>query len=172
VLVLTVQAYDPDSTDTLEFVWRVNGVVDPIAQDSTYTYARGSAALDTVEVEISDGAISTFASWEIRVAATGIEVVSTFSSDDSLILHSFPNPTRGRTNIAFTLPREVHVSLRLYDVRGSLLRTLVTEPRVPGRHEVIWDGRDDKDRPVAAGVYFVRLRSEQHERLSKLTMVR
>jgi flagellar hook assembly protein FlgD len=49
------------------------------------------------------------------------------------------------------------VSLSVYSVDGSLVRTLVDGPAVRGRHTVVWDGRDRGGNRVASGVYFYRL---------------
>ncbi len=157
-LVLEVQAYDPDSTDTLQYVWSIDGILDPSAHDPTYVYVGGSAGVETVDVEVSDGSLSALASWEIRVAVTGIASLnSVVSAEDPLLLQSFPNPSCGSTSFAFTLPLETHVSLRLYDVRGGLTRTLVAEIRPGGRHLSIWNGRDRRGHVAPAGVYFARL---------------
>jgi hypothetical protein len=171
-LVLGVQAHDPDSTDMLQFIWRVDGVVDPTAHDSVYVYERGNAGMDTVEVEVSDGALAAFFSWEIRVAATGIATLSSIVSADSLELRSFPNPSRGWTSFAFTLPLETKVSLRLYDVRGGLLRTLVTEVRDRGRHVATWNSRDRRGRLAPAGVYFARLEAGGFVKTDRVVLVR
>ncbi len=51
-----------------------------------------------------------------------------------------------------------HVSLRIYDVAGRLVRTLVDERRVAGHKiETVWDGLDDARQRVSTGVYFYRL---------------
>ncbi len=70
----------------------------------------------------------------------------------------FPNPLNPGTSIAFGLPQPGgHVSLRVYDVSGRLVRTLVDGELPPGRHSSRWDGRDDAGTPVASGVYFYML---------------
>lgn len=171
-LLLGVEAHDPDSTDTLQFVWRVDGVVDPTAHDSVYVYERGSVGVDTVEVEVSDGVLAAFFSWEIRVAATGIATLNSIVSPDSLELCTFPNPSWGRTSFAFTLPLETQVSLRLYDVRGGLLRTLVAEVRERGRHVATWNGRDRRGRLAPAGVYFARLEAGGFVKTDRVVLVR
>lgn len=69
-----------------------------------------------------------------------------------------PNPFTARTSLAFTLPRDAAVTLRVYDVRGRLVRTLLDRAALAaGRHEAAWDGRDDRGTRAAAGVYFSRL---------------
>lgn len=68
-----------------------------------------------------------------------------------------PNPFRSSTTVAFDLPRAVSVELVIHGVDGRAVRTLVTGPSDAGRHRAIWDGRDDRGRVVAAGIYFARL---------------
>ncbi len=71
-----------------------------------------------------------------------------------------PNPFRGTTTIRFASPTEMPVALRVFDVNGRVVRTLLSGRVVAGRHSVSWDGRDDKGRATSAGVYFYRLDGE------------
>ena len=68
-----------------------------------------------------------------------------------------PNPSFGNTTFRFELPARASVRLALYDVRGRLVRELLSEQRGPGPHAVAWNGRDTDGRRVASGVYFGRL---------------
>lgn len=68
-----------------------------------------------------------------------------------------PNPFRGACDIAFELPRPAETWLRVHDVTGRLVRTLRDGTLPAGEHREAWDGNDDAGRPVAAGVYFLRL---------------
>jgi len=70
-----------------------------------------------------------------------------------------PNPFGTDTRIAYDLPRSGPVSLRVLDVAGRTVRTLVSGVREAGTHGVAWDGRDAAGAPVAAGVYFYRLQA-------------
>jgi flagellar hook assembly protein FlgD len=71
-----------------------------------------------------------------------------------------PNPFRPATTIRFDLPRRGPVSLRVYDVAGRLVRSLVDgSPLEAGRHEAVWDGRNESGRSVGAGLYFYRLQA-------------
>jgi len=71
---------------------------------------------------------------------------------------NYPNPFNPTTVIGYELPNSGLVSLRVYDVRGLLVRTLVEENRGTGPQEVMWDGRDNNGATVASGVYVYRLR--------------
>jgi endonuclease I len=69
-----------------------------------------------------------------------------------------PNPFRPTTTIRFDLPARAAVTLRIYDVAGRLVRSLVVgSPMDAGRHEAVWNGRSESGRAVGAGLYFCRL---------------
>jgi len=68
-----------------------------------------------------------------------------------------PNPFNPITAIWYDVPRLESISLRVYNLRGRLVRELVQGAVTPGRHSVIWDGKNVRGQTVAAGVYIVRL---------------
>ncbi len=70
-----------------------------------------------------------------------------------------PNPAKGRTEIAFSLPRRAEVALDLYDLTGRWIRTLAAGPREAGEHQVSWDGRTQDGGKARGGVYFLRLQA-------------
>ncbi len=75
-----------------------------------------------------------------------------------LALHqNHPNPFNPTTTIGFTLDTSGHVSLRVYDISGRLIRTLVDQQRAPGVFSEEWDGRNSYGEPAASGIYFYRL---------------
>jgi len=68
-----------------------------------------------------------------------------------------PNPCRGSTEIRYNLPQPCRTTLKLYNVSGQLVRTLVDEERPSGSFSVNWDCRDNRGDRVAAGVYLCHL---------------
>jgi spore coat protein A len=70
---------------------------------------------------------------------------------------TFPNPFSASTTIEFSLPEPSVVSLRVFDIAGREVRTLVDGPLPEASHSVAWDGRDDYGRDVGGGIYFLRL---------------
>jgi hypothetical protein len=89
---------------------------------------------------------------------------------------NYPNPFNPETTIRFEVPGgengRAHVSLRVYDLRGRLVRTLVDEELLPGRHEVVWDGRDEEGRRVPSGLYLYRLGLGGRTVVRKMTVLR
>lgn len=70
---------------------------------------------------------------------------------------NWPNPFRTRTEITFALAASGEAELRVYDIHGRLIRTLMRGPQSAGRKRMIWDGTDGQGHRVAAGSYFYRL---------------
>jgi hypothetical protein len=75
----------------------------------------------------------------------------------SRLLRNYPNPFNPRTRIEFNLPRDAQVSLRVYDVAGRLVRTLVDGYLAGGRRTIDWDGKGDNGVTLASGTYFLKL---------------
>lgn len=74
-------------------------------------------------------------------------------------LRASPNPFSAQACIEFDLPEPGRVRLAAYDAAGRLVRSLMDKALEPGRHRAVWDGRDGKGQPTAAGVYVISLRA-------------
>ena len=83
-----------------------------------------------------------------------------------------PNPFNPRTTIVFSLGRTEEVRLRVFDIRGRLVSSLLEGERGPGEHEIQWDGTDRLGRPAASGVYFYRLDLPGWSAVKRMTLVR
>lgn len=77
------------------------------------------------------------------------------------LYQSVPNPFRDGTAIRFDLPVAGRVSLRVYDLAGRLVRTLVDGTETAGSRTVRWDGKDSGGQRVSSGVYFYSLQTPE-----------
>ena len=83
-----------------------------------------------------------------------------------------PNPFTNGTRMAYAVGTAgQHVDIRVYDVAGRMVRTLVSEPRPAGRHSVAWDGRDAEGARMRKGMYFVRLQIGDDTRMVRVTFL-
>lgn len=73
------------------------------------------------------------------------------------LYRNYPNPFNFRIIIQYQIDRPGRVSLKIYDVSGSLVRILEERYRTTGRYEVSWNGRNDRGELSASGVYFYRM---------------
>ncbi|MBN2000705.1 T9SS type A sorting domain-containing protein [candidate division KSB1 bacterium] len=72
---------------------------------------------------------------------------------------AWPNPFNGNTTVRFTVPQPDRVDILVFNIRGEQVRMLTRNLFPAGEYQVQWDGRDDKDRQVGSGVYFIRMTS-------------
>ncbi|MDM7916740.1 MAG: FlgD immunoglobulin-like domain containing protein [Candidatus Eisenbacteria bacterium] len=108
--------------------------------------------------------------------STGVANGGPFGVDAAARPHltwSRPNPFTSSTTIAFRLPRETPVSLRIFNSAGRLVRTLLDgESLQPGVHASTWDGSGTDGRTVPAGTYFYRLEADGRIETGKTIAVR
>lgn len=99
------------------------------------------------------GPVDIYAQSTAYLVPSGIE--STTLPDRFAVWNS-PNPFRAATRFTYALAAPTLVSLRIFDSMGRPTRILVNEWREAGRHESIWDGRNDTGASVPHGVYYYR----------------
>lgn len=85
---------------------------------------------------------------------------------------NFPNPFNPETVIKFNLPQASAVTLKVYNILGQVVNTLMDEPLSAGSHSVMWDGKNAQGRDVASGVYFYRINAGGYESIQKMTLLR
>jgi subtilisin family serine protease len=86
--------------------------------------------------------------------------------------HAAPNPFNPSTTLRFSLPTTGHAELKIFNVQGRLVRTLVDEVRNAGQNEVRWDGRDHTGRQMASGTYYARLIAAGQSSVKALVLVK
>ena len=90
----------------------------------------------------------------------------------ALALEVAPSPFNPRTTVTFTQPAAGRASVKVYDLRGALVRTLVDRELDAGVHPLTWDGRDATGRAVASGIYLVHATSAGRELTRKAVVLK
>jgi streptogramin lyase len=142
---------DPAYTDTQvsagETWWYRVASFDDAENFSGYSDAGGATVA-------TDGPVIATGSWSLA------------------LLPNTPNPFRASTSFRFSLASAGPVTLRVYDVRGAVVRTVIRDSREAGLHSVSWDGRSDDGRFVASGTYLYELQAEGRRLVRKLGVTR
>lgn len=102
------------------------------------------------------------------------------SSESTVILPSdyklsanYPNPFNPSTTFSFTLPADRTVSVKIYDVMGRLVNTLIANEHIArGTYEVTWDGTNDAGTSVASGTYFYTLEYGNFRQSRKMLLIK
>jgi len=127
---------------------------EPFGDNFQHLYFDASAWPTDVEEEVTEG-----------------EVPAEFS-----LSANYPNPFNPVTRIQYTVGSEqtqpIHATLKIYNLLGQLVKTLVNEPKEPGTYEVIWDGRDERGDKVSSGVYFYMLEAEDLTRTKRMVLLK
>ena len=90
-----------------------------------------------------------------------------------LVHQNVPNPFNPQTTIQFDLPQMSRVRLCVYDLAGRQVKMLVEgDSMAAGQWSTVWNGRNDSDRQVGAGVYFYRLEAGGFSQTKRMTLVK
>ena len=85
---------------------------------------------------------------------------------------NYPNPFNPETTIAMNIPSDGYASLKVYNIKGQLVNTLINGFMTAGTNYVTWNGTDDKSNPVTSGIYFYKLETENQTVTSKMIMLK
>jgi hypothetical protein len=77
--------------------------------------------------------------------------------DAFIISQNYPNPFNSSTTINYDIPESQHIAIRIYDIRGRLIKTLIDEHQNAGYKSITWDGTNEDNEKVSAGVYFYQI---------------
>jgi hypothetical protein len=86
---------------------------------------------------------------------------------DIMLHQNHPNPCNPRTIISYELPELSSVTVKIYNILGKEMKTLVDEPQGPGRHEVAFDASQ-----LASGIYFYKMTAGKYELIKKMVVVK
>ncbi len=92
--------------------------------------------------------------------------------DEYFLSAAYPNPFNSTTKIQYGLPEATHVSIRIFDLAGREVVTVVNEPRQAGFYTHVWSGKNMHGVPVASGVYFYRIETPNFAKVRKMTLVK
>jgi hypothetical protein len=83
-----------------------------------------------------------------------------------------PNPFTNHVAISYGLPISVQISLKIYNCLGQVVKTLEDGIIEPGIYKAVWNGTDNLNRKVSAGIYFYRFTSDEYTSTKKMVIVR
>ncbi len=169
-------AYSPDVPAAFEW-YREAGVADGVNDIFTNVFpydllfvrndlnlpGNGTSARAQLLAEI-------FASWGKNV---GGPAIGTSDLPKKLVVkQNFPNPFNPSTTIKFALPAKGQVSVKVYNVKGALVTTLVDGVLDAGEHSVIWNGKDAHGAPVSTGVYLYKVHTQGSDVVKKMALIK
>jgi len=106
--------------------------------------------------------------WDFNVSITEN------SGDEGIqqLMHVAPNPAKDRTTIYYHLKNASSVCLTIYDIQGRLVKILANNEQTPGAYAISWNGKDENNLPVSAGVYFYKLLINKTQYIQKAVLLK
>ncbi|MGH7494527.1 MAG: FG-GAP-like repeat-containing protein [bacterium] len=138
------------------------------------TWNATAGKYDSVQTSIANPKSWSMMRFEFT-GGTGVEEreVTFVTPDDYVLDQNYPNPFNPTTTIRYSLPLNKRVSLRIYNTMGQLVRTLVdNELQATGRHEIKWDGRNQRGERAASGVYIYALEFGNFKKTRSMTLLK
>jgi hypothetical protein len=107
----------------------------------------------------------------------GIPLIGVSEFDQRIPLYfslsaPLPNPFTNKVLIQYGVPRRKRISLKIYNCLGQLVKTMFEEKVEPGFYKVIWDGKDNLNRKLSAGIYFIRFTSDEYTATKKAVLIK
>jgi hypothetical protein len=149
-------AFYVNATDDqpLTYTWYINDMISPIIV-AILRWSFDEEWLYNVRCVVSDNDRETTQSWMllVRGSATGDEELPPVG----ISLVGYPHPCRGIHNLLLSLPQSGQAEVRIFNCRGEMVKRFTVPGVVQEVNRIFWDTRDDSGRPVADGVYLLRL---------------
>jgi hypothetical protein len=128
---------------------------------------------DATANEVINGFAIKFTTDSATVVSVGDENNTESILPDAYVLEqNYPNPFNPETRIKYAVPETGHVTLRIYNIHGQLVKTLQDANQSAGRYERIWDGNNEFNNKVSSGVYFYRLQSNDFMQVRKMVLLK
>jgi hypothetical protein len=161
-----------------------------VSTDSTFTTTMLGQDLASSDYQIQSGLLTdnTKYYWKVRtineggvgpwsetssftITTTGVEDEKQLPTEYAL-LQNYPNPFNPTTTIHFDLPEQTKVVLKIYNILGHEVRTLVSGVVDVGYHSYIWDGKNQSGKDVSSGIYLYRIETDKFSNTMKLLLTR
>jgi hypothetical protein len=88
------------------------------------------------------------------------------------LFQNYPNPFNPDTIINFNLKEDTPVTIKIYNMRGELIRVLVDDYRKAGCYSEVWDMRNEEGKLVSSGIYFYKMKAGKYTSLKKMMLVK
>ena len=89
-----------------------------------------------------------------------------------VLYNNYPNPFNPETNIKYEIPENSNVTIKIYNMLGHEVKTLINEEKTAGIYQVQWDGRDDSGQFMASGMYVYRLFTDDFIASRKMSLMK
>ena len=123
-----------------------------------------------LQIEDLDGGISYSAVYTVQVTTGG--VTNPIIPKITALLNPFPNPFNPDVTIPFDLAVEGKVTLKIYNLKGQLIKNLLNENCKANSYRIVWDGKDNEGHNVSTGTYIIRMNAPNYQASHKISLIK
>lgn len=112
--------------------------------------------------------------WDMLMALSNLPKTDNFVEriPEKVDVMNYPNPFNPETTIRFGIPKSGNTEVKIYNIRGQLVKKLFDGYKEAGYHNVVWNGRNRDNQSVASGIYFTRVTCEGKSKVTKLMLMK
>jgi predicted outer membrane repeat protein len=125
-----------------------------------------------VDGNSDDSAVVDMGAFEYQISVGIKDEEETSCFCDFAIFQNYPNPFNPQTKIEYYLAEPTWVRLTIYNAIGQKVKALVDNFQTAGNKLVIWDGKDNKGKTVASGIYFYKLEANGYVQSKKMILLK
>ena len=150
---------ESQSTEVIDFLVNATAIdTGQYYQTITISYPESNIPNLTINLEIN-----------VEGGLVGIDETLPFVYS---LQQNYPNPFNPTTTIQFSVPDRSKTELKVFDIMGREVITLVNQTLEPGYHQIIWNGRNGFGQSIASGMYFTVMRSENFKAVKKMVLLK
>jgi hypothetical protein len=145
------------------YYWRVKAANEESASSwsATWSFSTPSAP-SYMNIQVKGGSATSILLQDIqKLTFSNLTSIGNETSANAIraftLLQNYPNPFNPSTTIEFNIPKPGNVDIRIFDIRGQLVRTLQSSFLAPGTHSFVWDGKSNGGQSVASGAYLCQV---------------
>ncbi len=162
-----INVVDVDN-DSLSYSWLINDeVLSNTENQLNYTF--DTIGTYIIKVIVTDGVVSLTREWTIHILPVSNQDITIKATE---LTNNYPNPFNPETRIGYSLHEATNVVIDIYNIRGQLVKTLINNHQNQGQYTIVWNGRDQKGKPVSSGIYYCRMKTKSYQKIHKLMLIK
>ena len=164
---------DFDGDNKKEIILSFQNVRDSLTH-TAYTWNATDSKYDTTLTKVENEKAWSFVLIENGSEQLAADDPITFIAPEEYRLEqNYPNPFNPNTTIQYTVPIDRKVSVKIYNVNGQLVNTLINNELVSaGTHKVMWNGKNKNGLSVSTGMYFYSLEWAGMKKVKSMTLLK
>lgn len=158
----------------------LNQVIGFARTDASGSYTINNVPSDIYTVTATKPGLTTVTQSLSLIGDENLDIIvgAPTANDDNFIpvtttrISNYPNPFNPNTTISFDISKDASVSVKVFNVKGQVIKNLLNNNVKAGNHTLSWDGTDDNGKHVSTGIYLVRLQGQGFQNSHKMTLMK